>query len=286
MMIVIEAHTDDFDIGVSGQAFMYQRKGAQVVVAMISDVTCDYDSYNYGVSKGLFKADMKRAVPDVTPDGQAYGRGLHSHNCGDFRIGNMIDRYNRFGFLTVLPRTQFPDGGGLLPPKIRDSFLVPIRNDLTKQLSDAIRGSGATNVAVYCHDIEDVPGKDHDWAGTLGVEVYKALKADLPQVKLHKYLFYVYTNGAPRKGFVPIDVSQEYTKKTQLYGDVYEYLGKDCKHFLTTLNRIPEAGHDCWFQKELRRKALRVKYARRRSRNELLCRRRRSPSSPCLPWLV
>jgi LmbE family N-acetylglucosaminyl deacetylase len=255
LMIVVEAHTDDFDIGVSGQAFMYQRKGAQVMVAMVSDVTSDYDSYNYGVSKGLFKADMKKEVPDVTPDGQAYGRGLYSRNCANYRIGDMIDGYNKFGFFTVLPRTPFPDGGGLLPAKIRDSFLIPMRNDLKKQLSYVIRNSGATNVAVYCHDPDNHTGEDHAWAGRLGVEVYKALKADLPQVKFHGYLFYVYTYGdAPINGFSVVDVSQEYAKKIKVYEEIYEYLGKDLKYFLTSLNRTPEAGHDYWFRNELRKK--------------------------------
>jgi LmbE family N-acetylglucosaminyl deacetylase len=254
LLIVVASHTDDFDIAVGGQALMYQAKGAEVVVVMVSDVTADSDSYNYGVSHGLFSADMEHTKPEVAPNGEAFGRSVYSRNCGQYRINDMRDRYKTFGFVSVLPKTPFPDGGGFLPQTIQDSYLVALKADLKTQLADAIRKSGATNVAIYCHDPANLTGVDHAWAGRLGVALYGTMKTELSQIKFHQYLFYVYTGGGdPRSGFAAIDVSREYADKSRLYADIFEYSGTDLKHFLTTLNRIPEPGHDFWFKHEVRK---------------------------------
>jgi hypothetical protein len=253
LLIVIAAHTDDFDIAVGGQALMYHAKGAQVVVVMVSDVTADSDSYNYGVSHGMFSADMVHNKPDVAPNGEAFLRSVYSRNCAECRISDMLDRYKDMGFVSIRPKIPFPDGGGFLPQTIQNSYLTTLRDDLKTQLSDAIIKSGANNVAFYCHDPANLTGVDHAWTGKLGIALYRVLRTERSQIKFHQYLFYVYTGGDPQRGFVTIDVSEKYVEKARLYADIYEYSGPDLKQFLVRLNRVPELGHDLWFRNELRK---------------------------------
>jgi LmbE family N-acetylglucosaminyl deacetylase len=256
LMIVVASHTDDFDIAVSGQALMYQDKGAQVIVAMVSDVTGDIDSYRSGVSRGLFSADVEFGKVDHALNGEALYHAVYSRNCAQYRIRDMLARYKDFGFVSILPKIPFPDGGGYASQAAQDSYLTTLEGDLETQLSDAIVKSGATNVALYRHDRDPAKSKhpDHAWTGKLGFALYGALEKKFSQIDFHQYCFYVYTNGGdPKSDYVAVDVSEEYGDKSRLYSDIFEYSGANVNRFLTMWNRVPERGHDLWFRNELRK---------------------------------
>jgi LmbE family N-acetylglucosaminyl deacetylase len=256
LMIVIASHTDDFCIAVGGQALMYQDKGAQVIVVMVSDVTGDIDSYRSGVSQGLFSADVEYDKLDVDINGVGFRRAVYSRNCAQYRISTMLARHKKWGFASILPKTPFPDGGGFSPQTVQDSYLVTLKDDLETQLSAAIIKSGATNVAFYRHDRDPVKSKhpDHAWAGKLGFALYGALEKKFSQIDFHQYCFYVYTKGSdPASDYVAVDVSGEYDDKACLYSEIFEFSGASVSRFLVMWNRVPKRGHDLWFRNELRK---------------------------------
>jgi len=254
LLIVVQAHSDDFDFGVSGQALIYQTQGVQIVIVTLSDVTADQASYSFGTSKNLFSADMEYNKADVAPNGEVFHRKYYSRSCGQYRLGNMRERYRKWGFTSLQPKVTFPDGGGFCSMTVQESYSALIRADLELQLANQITKSRCNNIAFYCHDPEIPEHVDHVWAGNLGIALYRLMKNRFSTVEFYPYFFYVDTDGGdPKNGHTTINVKQKYLEKALLYSDIFEYEVPSLHKLLISYNRVPERGHDQWFSNELRK---------------------------------
>ncbi|MEM2955515.1 MAG: hypothetical protein QXM25_02230, partial [Nitrososphaerales archaeon] len=224
-VIIVQAHSDDFDFSLFGQSLIYQKLGSVIVVVTVTDCQADMLCYDYAVSNGLIQPDAMYNETFQTSNGNQYTRPFCSPNVGMCRINSMECRYSKWNIVSVRPSTPAPDGIGSFSDAVKNSFIASIVPDLTDKISKILTASKSEGLKVifYIHDPEVNEHGDHVFSGYIGIQVYQNLKGNLVGNSFKLKAYYVYTSAQiPIQGYMYVDVSSVYTKKLQFFNSIWE----------------------------------------------------------------
>lgn len=223
VMIVVEAHSDDLDLSLSGIALQVQKAGGQIIVIELTDCAADNASYIFALSKGYIKPDAIINGTVTAPNDETYTRAWYSENLGVLRIDNMTARYKLFGFSLIRPDTVMPDAVWEAPQSVQNAYIAAARQEVTDKLNQQLNLLLAEykqySIQFYCHDPKVMEHGDHAIAGQIGDSVF--LNITIP-LKAEKY-YYAYTNVPLRQDYVRVDISSVLVQKMALYNSVYEF---------------------------------------------------------------
>jgi hypothetical protein len=258
VMVVVQAHDDDFDLSLSGQAITRKQGGWAVIIVTVTDVAVGH--YNYAVEDNFIEPDAAINSTVEAPDGRSYLRPFYSNNLRDLRLNAMKERYTRRGFISIQPDTLVPDRVLRMPSSIQEVYYDTAESELLKKLNDKLgelRGlsiplivpSTRLHILFYVHDPTVCEHEDHVFAGMLGMDLYEGLDIDLGDSELRYY--YAYTGEYVLEGYVAVSVSDAYDLKFQLFEEVWQFGEPELRGLMSTWHKNPWSGDDYWFQHEL-----------------------------------
>ena len=223
VMIVIQAHTDDFDLALSGIAMDFRDAGGTVIICTVTD--CGVGHYYYGIDSGAYEHDRQRNKT-VYAGGTSYIRPFYSKNCQKCRLEHMRERYKEYGFIPLTPRTKVPDMIELIYDanpenvvgKVMRYYARNAEYDLYRELGNELQRYKNVEITFYTHDPTYPEIPDHMFVGKIGEQVYRRLKYDK-----NLYYYYVYrSNSDVRKKYKVINMKHRIDDKRTLLNKVWE----------------------------------------------------------------
>jgi hypothetical protein len=205
-MVCIQAHNDDFDISLSGLAREYDN----VLILTVTDAGTGH--YIYAEEQGHIPDNGEVNKTWISPEGHEWNQTFHSLGLSNFRIRNMEDRYEHYGYISVRPDTRVPDA-------ITYDASLGIQLEYMRQVSLELAGKlqdlGVKDYDLFIHDPELPEHLDHQLCGLIGSRVNELV----PSRRL--FYFYVYTVlRLPRYLRAYVEVHLEHKK--ELFSRVWE----------------------------------------------------------------
>ena len=254
VMIVVQAHSDDFDLALSGQALRAQQLGWVLAVVTVTDCGAATGHYQYAVEQGVIQPDGQNNSLAISPDGAAFSRPFYSHNLGIFRLNKMEERYEAYGISTIYPTTSIPDGISTAPAYVQNSYFttaeVELRDKIQAYIYDLSNATGKKlNVVFLIHSPNVAEHGDHSFSSVLGEHIFSKIKSCDSKTLKRFYVYPIYPYE--RTGFDIVDVSSVYDLKLQLVEIVWEVGDPELNDLLKSWHRHPWSGDDYWFSHEI-----------------------------------